>query len=228
VLSSLGDFARGIGGSGAAKGAIGRFLKAEANGLRGKGGLINQSIHSLASASNGISAQRGNATATLVALDHLVGNLAANKQTVNAFVGQVSKAMSMLAQERGNFRTAIRSATRMIRVVAAFARQNRAQITKAVNQSDGVMQTVLDKRSQTAEILRTLPLTLQNLQRMLRPDQRIAVRLDFLGLLPVLGPALETICGKLNGLCASIGLDPLHLTDILGALLGGLNKGGKG
>lgn len=221
VLSSLGDFARGIGGSGQATGAIQRFLHTAAKGVKGKGALLNQSIHSLAAASNGIANQRDNATSTVVALDKLVGKLAANRQTVDAFVGQVSKATAMLASERTNFRTAIRSATKMIRVVAAFARQNRAQITKAVNQTNGVVRTVLDKKAQTAEILRTLPLTLQNLQRVLRPDGRLAVRLDFTALLPVLGPLLQGVCGSLGGLCASLGLDPLHLLDILGGLLGG-------
>jgi virulence factor Mce-like protein len=221
VLASIGDFARGINGSGAAKGAIKDFLDAGANALSGNGGLINQSIHSLADASNGISVQRGNATSTLVSLDQLTSKLAANKGTVRAFVRQVSAATHLLAQERTNFKTSIRSATKMIRVVANFARTNRAEITRAVNQSNGVMRTVLDKRTQTAEILRVLPLTLQNLQRMLAPDGRIRVRLDLTTLLPVLGNILPTLCTVLPGdLCSLIGTDPPILGQLLDQLFG--------
>jgi len=222
VLASIGDFARGINGSGAAKGAIKNFLDAGSDALAGKGGLINQSIHSLADASNGISVQRGNATSTLVALDQLTGKLAANKGTVAAFVKQVSAATKLLAEEKTNFKTSIRSATKMIRVVADFARTNRAQITRAVNQSNGVIRTVLDKRAQTAEILRVLPLTLQNLHRMLGSDGRIRVRLDLTTLLPVIGNILPTLCTVLPGdLCTMLGTDPPIIGQLLDQLLGG-------
>jgi len=222
VLSSIGDFARGINGSGKAKGAIKDFLDASSDALSGNGGLINQSIHSLADASNGISAQRSNATATLVSLDQLTRKLAANKGTVRAFVKQVSAATKLLAEEKTNFRTSIRSATKMIRVVANFARTNRAQITRAVKQSNGVMRTVLDKRKETAEILRVLPLTLQNLQRMLGSDNRIRVRLDLTTLLPVIGNILPTLCTVLPGdLCTLLGTDPPIIGQLLNQLLGG-------
>ncbi len=221
VLASIGDFARGLNGSGSTKTAIKDFLDAGSKALAGNGGLINQSIHSLADASNGISLQRGNATSTLVSLDQLTSRLTANKGTVRAFVKQVSAATHLLAQEKTNFKTSIRSATKMIRVVANFARTNRAEITRAVNQSNGVMRTVLDKRTQTAEVLRVLPLTLQNLQRMLAPDGRIRVRLDLTTLLPVLGNVLPQLCAVLPGdLCSLLGTSPPIIGDLLNQLFG--------
>lgn len=222
VLSSLGNFARDLSGSKSTKGAVSRFLAAQAKGIKGRGRLINKSIHSLADASNGISAQRGAATSTLVALDKLTRKLAANKSTINAFVGQVSAATSMLARERNNFRTALRSATKSIRVVARFAHQHRKAIKRAIDNTNFTMRTVLKHKGQTAEILRELPLTLQNLERMLRPDDRLAVRLDITGLLPVLGPVLESLCeGSLNNLCTLIGTNPLGVMTLLGNLIGG-------
>lgn len=225
VLSSIGDFARGIGGKGTTE-AVRKFLVAQSKALGGQGALINQSIHSLADAGSGISAQRANATSTLVALDRLTTTLATNKQTVQEFVDQVSAGTRLLAAERTNFKTAIRSATRMIRVVADFARTNRAQITRAVGQSNGVMRTVLDKRKQTAEILRVLPLTLQNLQRALNSDGQLRVKLDVSTLLPVVGAVLPTVCTTHPDVCANLlGTNPAGvgstIDGLLSAILGG-------
>jgi virulence factor Mce-like protein len=222
VLSSLGDFARDISGSKGSKDAVSKFLAAQAKGVRGKGRLINQSIHSLADASNGISAQRTQATSTLVALDKLTGTLATNQKTVREFVKQVSSATSLLANERTNFRTALRTATKSIRVVAQFARKNRKEIKHAVDNTNYTMRTVLKHKSQTAEILRELPLTLENLQMMERKDGLLAVRLDITGLLPILGPVLKTLCeGPLNDACTLVGLDPAGLATLLSGLIGG-------
>lgn len=226
VLSSIGDFARGLSGAGTTD-AVRRFLAAQSKALGGKGELVNQSIRSLADASNGISAQRTNATSTLVALDRLTTTLATNKQTVQAFVDQVSAGTRLLAAERANFKTAIRSATRMIRVVADFARTNRAQITRAVNRSNGVMRTVLDKRQQTAEVLRVLPLTLQNLQRALNSDGQLRVRLDISTLLPVVGAVLPTVCTMLPDVCANLlGTNPAGVGSIIDGLVQAI-LGGK-
>jgi virulence factor Mce-like protein len=226
VLGSLSDLASGLAGHGQTRDAIARLLDASSTALKGKGDLINRSIHSLAAASVGISAHRKEATATLVALDELTSTLATNKQTIRTFVRQVAKASSLLATERENFRTALRSVTRMVRVVANFAQQNRPAITRAVGQTNDVMRTVLGERGHVAEMLRTLPLAAQNLQRMMGPDNRLQVRLDLTALLPVLGPALNQVCRILPGdPCTVIGLDPIGaLVDTLGNLLGGGRK----
>jgi phospholipid/cholesterol/gamma-HCH transport system substrate-binding protein len=222
VLATIGDLARGIGGKGKTRDAISRLLESQSEALKGKGELINQSIQSLSAAADGVSAQRQNATSTLVALDQLTSTLAANQQTVRTFVEQVSSATAMLADERDNFRTALRSATRMIRVVAQFAEDNRAQITRAVNQTNDITRNVLSRRNQVAEILRVLPLTAQNLRAMLGPGDRLLVRLDLTALLPILGPLLGNICPTLPGNpCTAIGLDPAGLLGVITNLLGG-------
>jgi phospholipid/cholesterol/gamma-HCH transport system substrate-binding protein len=226
VLGSLSDLANGLSGQGRTRDAIKRLLDTSAQALGGKGELINRSIHSLSSAVDGLAGQRKDATATLLALDQLTTTLADNQQTVRTFIDQVSKASAMLAAERKNFRTALRSVTRMVRVVADFARQHRTEITRAVEQTNDVMRTVLARRGDVAEILRTLPLAAQNLQRMMGPDGRLVIRLDLTALLPVLGPVLNQLCRVVPAdPCTLIGLDPIgQLVDTLGGLLGGGRK----
>lgn len=220
VLSTIGKFADQISGSGKQSGAIARFLGAQSTALAGRGELINRAITSLGAAVNGISAQRSNATSTLVALDKLTSTLATNQGTIREFVQQVSKASALLAAERNNFKDAISSATRMITVVAQFAKDNRAQITRAVNQTNGVLRTVIDKKAQVAEILRLLPLATENLQRAINGQDRLVVRLDIAALVPVLAPLLQNLCTAASNaglpICQQLGLG--SLTNPLGAI----------
>lgn len=223
VLTTIGNFANQISGSGADKDAIARFLNATSTSLSGRGDLINQAIKSLGAAVNGISAQRDNATSTLVALDGLTSALASNQQTIKDFVQQVSQATSLLAAERDNFKTAITSATQMVNQVAQFAQDNRAQITQAVNQTNGVMTTLVAEFPQIAEMMKELPLATQNLQKSINSQGELVVRLDLTALIPILGNVLGPLCSTLQplGVCQLIGTNSLtNPTNITNALLG--------
>lgn len=225
VLSTIGKFADQISGTGSGKDAIGRFLNAQSTALKGRGELINRAIVSLGAAVNGVSQQRANATSTLVALDKLTSTLATNQQTIRAFIQQVSQATALLAAERNNFKNAISSATKMVGVVAQFAKDNRAQITQAVNQTNSVLRTAIAKKPQIAEILRTLPLATENLQRAVNSQQRLVVRLDISALIPGLATTISNLCKATSTLsvCQTLGFgslsDPVTaITNILKGL----------
>jgi phospholipid/cholesterol/gamma-HCH transport system substrate-binding protein len=205
VLHALDTFATGIAGSKGATNAIRNFIDKGAAALNGKGPLLNQAIHSLAEGTNGLAAQRGNVAATLDSLDKLVGTIAANQSTAKQFIHQVATASSILSAERVNFRTALRSLSKAVTTVARFAVDNRAQLVKLLGGSSKLMRTVLAKQGQLAEILRVMPLALENLQRVNHNGSptRIRVRIDPLILDP-LGGLLQNICGQLPGNLCSI------------------------
>ncbi len=208
VLASLNDFATGIAGSKKATNAIRRFINAGSKTLKGNGPLMNQTVHALQEGISGIHAQRDNITSTLRSLDVLLAAVETNKETAQTFIQQVAKAADLLADERENFRTALRSLDDAVTVVAQFAVDNRAQIVEALNGSTRVMKTVLAKQRSLTEILRVLPLALQNLDRAQSGD-RIPVVFDPL-VLTSLGGVLQDICDRLPpAICALIGTDPL-------------------
>jgi len=205
VLESLNRFATGIGGSKSATKAIQRFIDEGTKALSGRGPLLNQTIHSLAEGTKGLAAQRGNVSATLTALDRLVGTIAANQGTAKRFIRQVSTASSILSTERINFRTALRSLTKAVTTVARFAVDNRAQLVKAVGGSTKLMKTVLSRQNQLKEILQVMPLALQNVARATdSTGTRLPVRID------PLGGVLQSVCSQLPGdLCSILdGTDP--------------------
>lgn len=196
VLESLNDFATGIGGNKETTKAVQRFIDAGTEALQGRGPLLNQTIHSLADGVDGIASQRENVAATLKSLDVLLTTISTNEQTARTFIQQVSKASKMLADERENFRQALRSLDRAVTTVAKFAVDNRAEIVRNLDGGTKLMKTVLGKQDQLAEILRVMPLALQNLRMV--PGDRLPVRIDPLILDP-LGGVLQQVCTKVLG-----------------------------
>jgi len=202
VLESLNDFATGIGGNAETTKAVQRFIDAGTQALQGRGPLLNQTIHSLANGIDGIATHREDIAATLKSLDVLLTTISANEDTARTFIQQVSQASQLLADERGNFQQALRSLDEAVTTVAKFAVDNRQSIVDSLDGSTTLMKTLLTKQDQLAEILRVMPLALQNLQ--LIQGDRLPVRIDPLILDP-LGGVLQTLCkGLLGPLCSII------------------------
>lgn len=207
VLESLNEFATGIGGNEKTTKAVQRFIDAGTRALQGRGPLLNQTIHSLADGVDGIASQREDVAATLKSLDVLLTTIANNESTARVFIQQVSRASKLLADERENFRQALRSLDSAVTTVAKFAVDNRQTIVENVNGSTRLMKTVLSKQERLAEILRVMPVALENL-RMIQGD-RLPVRINPLILDP-LGGILGTVCNQL----------PLNLCEFLTGPIG--------
>lgn len=197
VLEALNEFATGIGGNDETAKAVQRFIDAGNRALDGRGPLLNQTIHSLAEGVDGIATHREDVAATLRSLDVLLGTIATNETTARQFIRQVSAASKLLADERENFRSALRSLDDAVTTVAQFAVDNREQIIRGVKGSTTFMKTVLSKQERLEEILRTMPLALQNIRAI--QGNRLPVRLDPLMIVDPLGGVLGSICEQLPG-----------------------------
>ena len=209
VLESLNRFATGIAGSKETVNAVRRLISSGTKALKGRGPLLNQTIHALADGVNGLDANREDVAATIRSLDVLLGTVAENEGTARTFIQQVAKASDLLASERTNFRTALRALDTAVTEVARFAVDNRAQIVKAIGGSTRLMRIVLAKQESVQEMLRDMPLALQNLQLAKTPDDKLRVVLDPVALDP-LGGLLRNVCDSLpQAVCDLLSLDPL-------------------
>jgi phospholipid/cholesterol/gamma-HCH transport system substrate-binding protein len=214
VLGALNTFATGIAGSKETQGAIKNILQSGSEALSGKGEEFNKAITSLGGAVDSISGQRGNITSTVKSLDTLASTIAANQQLVKDFITQVSRASALLAGERTNFQSSLRSLSKAVALVADFAHTNRQQLVTSLNQSTDLMTSLLTKRDRLTEILRVMPLTLQNLGAIYH-DGRLRVRVDPLVLTP-LGGFINTMCTAIpTDVCAAFGPSLLNLQNIL-------------
>ncbi len=199
ILESLNKFATGIGGNAETTAAIQKFIDSGTLALQGRGPLLNQTIHSLANGIDGIAAHREDIAATLKSLDVLLTTISSNEGTARTFIQQVSAASQLLADERGNFQQALNSLDDAVTKVAKFAVDNRQSIVDSLDGSTKVMKTLLTKQDQLTEILRVMPLALQNLRNI--DGDRLPVRIDPLILDP-LGGILKQVCqGLLGPLC---------------------------
>jgi phospholipid/cholesterol/gamma-HCH transport system substrate-binding protein len=214
VLATINDFATGIAGSKKTTNAVKRFIDSGAGALEGTGELANKSIRELAQAVSAMSGHREDFAETIVSLDILVASIAENDETVRTFIGQVADASSLLADERHNFRSALRALDRAVTVVARFAVDNRDQVVDTFDNATQVFRTMLSKRRSLEEVLRVMPVALENLMRLPVASGRIPTRADPLVIAP-LGNELRKLCQLLPlGLC-----DLLSGTDPLGGLL---------
>lgn len=222
VLSALNTLATNVAGEGPSAEAVAKIIDSGAKTLSGKGSQINTSITSLADAVNAISNQRGNITGTLKSLDTLTTVLAQNQGTVRAFIDQVAQAAALLAAERQNFRVALNSFSSAVQLVAQFAKDNKARLTRSLDQSTDLMVELMKKRAAIREVLRKMPLAMQNLQ-LASNDGWLSVRLDPVAL-TALTPVIDQLCttvGSVVPVCDLISAgtltDPLGaLTDLLG------------
>lgn len=221
VLGALNTFATGIAGSKETQDAIKNILKSGSGALDGKGDDFNRAVTALGGAVDSISSQRGNITSTVKSLDVLTTSIAANQQLAMEFITQVSKASSLLAGERQNFQAALRSLSSAVASVADFANTNRQQLVQALSQSSDLLGSLLTKKDQLTEIVRVMPVTLQNL-KAIYADGRLRVRVDPTVITPV-GGVINTLCESTETqFCAAFGPSLLNLNNILQLL--GLNR----
>lgn len=223
VLASLSDFATKISGNQQSADAVKRIVDAGSQALAGKGTALHDMITSLAGATGDVSAQRQQLVDTLTSVDTLVKQVTANEQTERQFVSQVAQASSMLAGQRQEFQQTLTSLQAAVTDLARFSADNKDTIVGSLDQVSGLVTAVTAKRVQLAEVLRDLPLALQNLQRADR-NGTLPARVD-----PVV---LTPVSGLLQQVCQIAPLDLCDLidgTDVLGNLQGllGVLTGGK-
>ncbi|MET3960197.1 phospholipid/cholesterol/gamma-HCH transport system substrate-binding protein [Marmoricola sp. OAE513] len=221
VLGALNTFATGIAGSKDTQNAIKNLLSSGSKALEGQGETFNRAVTALGGAVDSISGQRENITSTVKSLDTLTGTIASNQKLVREFITQVSEASALLAGERKNFQSSLRSLSSAVESIADFAHTNRQQLVKALNQSTTLMSSLLTKRKQLTEIVRVMPVTLQNLGAIYH-NGRLRVRLDPLVITP-LGGITNALClATPTDFCSAFGPSLLNLNNLLTLL--GLNK----
>jgi phospholipid/cholesterol/gamma-HCH transport system substrate-binding protein len=225
VLANLSTFANDISGSKQASDAVKRIVDAGSAALAGQGQPLHDMIGSLSTATSDVAGQREQFAAMLTSLDTLVHQVADNEKTERAFIKQVADASSLLAGQRTEFKQTLNSLDRAVTQLAQFSAANKGSIVGTLNDSASLVKKINAKGSAIAEILRDLPLALQNLQRADRGGT-LPARLDPVVLTPISG-LLQRLCnGGLVGTVCNL-IDGTDITGNLSELLGLLTGGTK-
>ena len=225
VLANLSTFANDITGSKQASDAVRRIVDAGSEALAGQGQPLHDMIGALSTATGDVAGQREQFAAVLTSLNTLVNQIADNEQTERTFVKQVADASSLLADQRQEFKQTLESLDSAVTQLAAFSAANKGSIVGTLNDSAALVGTINTKQTAIAEILRDLPLALQNLQRA-NHDGILPARIDPVVLTPISGLLQQLCSGGLVGTVCNL-IDGTDITGNLSELLGLLTGGRK-
>lgn len=192
VLKSLSDLSAGLSSTPEAKQAVKRLVDSADAALSGKGPVLNQTINSLGGSTKILADQRQNITNLITSLDEVVKVINKNRGTANTFITQVSQASQLLASQKENFHAALVALNTVVAQLAQFDHDNRDLITSNLKDATTLMQTVLSRQNQVAEILTTFPVALTNVRNAVVGSQ-LRVRLEPTTLFPE-GPLVKSVC----------------------------------
>ncbi len=220
LLASLTEISDTVAGPDGKATAVKDILDAGARTLDGNGGRIAQGLHDLATVLSAADDSSAEVADTIDHLDTLTGALADNDQLVRRFTAQVADATELLDSEHESMERTFDALAAMVRAVAAFSRDHRGQVRAQVEDLTVVAGSLLDNRRRLEELVETLPLMMQNIDRAIDDKDRLTFRVRPGELVPGRAGA-EILCASLpTGLCDALDLDNVGLFDLLAALAG--------
>lgn len=169
IFGSLSQLTEELGPNGAnapdasGQGALTRLLASTAANFGGQGQNFNNTIQNLGKLSQTLNNNKDDLFGTQAAIEKFVGALAKNDSTVRAFTQSLTQGASMLSQDRQDLASALDNLATALDQVRSFVADNRASLTSNIAGLTRISQTLVKRRDQLAEILKTAPLALNNL-----------------------------------------------------------------
>lgn len=169
IYGSLSQLTAALGPNGAnapdssGQGALTRLLDSTAANFGGQGQNFNSTIQNLGKLSQTLNDNKDDLFGTQTAVEKFVNALAKNDGTVRAFTESLTQGASMLSQDRQDLASALDNLATALDQVRGFVADNRASLTSNIAGLTRISETLVKRRDQLAEILKTAPLALNNL-----------------------------------------------------------------
>ena len=220
LLGSIDELTSTVAGPDPKSSAFSDVITVLAGTLRGNGPRIAQTVKDLNSALEAVDGGSGDAAEILGNLDTLTKALATNDKAVRDFSDNVTDATTMLNDEHVLLGQTFDALAAMLKKVAAFSKEHRAEIGSQIDDITSISKTLLKHQGEFAETLETMPLLLQNVQKAVDSDGRLTFKVRPGDLIPGKVAAGE-MCDELpSGLCDQLDLQNSSLFDILNLLTG--------
>jgi phospholipid/cholesterol/gamma-HCH transport system substrate-binding protein len=218
ISSSLDDLLVALGPQGANKnGALADALATGAANLDGQGKALHDTTRDLSLALETLSGGRNDLFGTVKNLQTFTTMLATNDDQVRRLNADLATVSEQLDGERDDLAAALKNLAVALSEVSSFVQDNRAGITKNLDQLASVTGTVAKQRDALAETLANAPVAISNLQNAYNPktgtlDTRanIAENLKLGNLLCSLVessnvPNVSTVCKSITDLLKPVG-----------------------
>lgn len=173
VFATTNDLLVALGPRGANQdGSFNRLLKVGAANLEGQGPAVRRMLKEVAAASETLASTSPDLFATVRGLSHLTRALAANDRDVRRFNTQMSDVTAFLARDRQELSAVLQSLAGSLGQVETFVRTNRRLLVRNVDKLGTIAATLQAERDALDSLLGTIPVALNNLNRVWDPDNQ--------------------------------------------------------
>jgi virulence factor Mce-like protein len=201
IIRAIDQLAVSLNKDSATTGAIRDALGVAAENLDGNGTRIRRSIQGLSAAVAALDENRDDLTGLIRSLDTLTETFARNDGTIRAFSRDVTRATGVLASNGPDLDATIDALTTALTEVGAFVKENKGAAHTGIVSLRAVLATVNKHRTELTEAVDVLPLTFQNLTRMVDPTTR-RVRANASAAANLLNPVI------MDQICSGLGISP--------------------
>lgn len=156
-------------GAGEVTGALGRTLDTAQANLGGQGDLIHDTIRNASAAVSTLSAGGEDLFGTVGNLQAIAANLAQNDAAVEAFSRQLTQVSSTLESNREQLAAVVTTLDQSATLIQNFVRDNRNQLTTAVDGLAKVAEGLAGSRQAFATLLQRAPVGVSNLNNIYDP-----------------------------------------------------------
>ncbi|HWC80462.1 MAG TPA: MCE family protein [Pseudonocardiaceae bacterium] len=164
TITQLTQLAKELGpDAGQVTGAVGRVLDSAQANLDGEGEQINSTIRNAANAMTTLAAGGQDLFGTVDNLESVVNNLAQNDSAVQAFTQQLSQVSALLADNRAQLATVVRTFDNVAGVIQNFVRTETNPLSTSLTGLTAVTTQLSDNRQALADVLQRAPTSVSNL-----------------------------------------------------------------
>ena len=163
MVESIDDLNVALGPKGANKdGSLSRVINVAARNLRGNGKVMRQVLTDFGAASRTLDGFDEEMFESVTNLEEISTLFERNDRAVSEVNRQFAEVQGNFADDREEFAAATRELAEALAIVEKFVRQNRSQINTTVKSMGTTTQLLVKQRRSLEEMLRTLPVTVQN------------------------------------------------------------------
>lgn len=173
VFSTTNDLLVALGPDGANdKGSFDRLLEVGSANLKGRGKAIRNMLRQASAAGRTLADASPELFATVRGLSRITGALAASDRQVAQFNDRMREVTRFLADDRAELSSLLQSLARSLGQVETFVRENRELLVSNVDHLARIAQTLQSERDALNALLRTVPVALNDLNRVWDADNQ--------------------------------------------------------
>ncbi|KQY56837.1 MULTISPECIES: MCE family protein [unclassified Nocardioides] len=164
IYKSIDDLTVALGPDGAnSDGALTELLSTTAANFKGQGAQVNKTIKDLGKLTGTLDNNKDELFGSAEELEKFVNTLAKNDKVVRRFNASMSSVSDLLAGERDELSTSLANLATALGKVQTFVKDNKTLLSRNIKGLNKVSTTLVKRRGELDEILKTAPVALNNL-----------------------------------------------------------------